>query len=273
VDTVGVKVLLEVVEGVELNVALDIEGVRVMVLEVDRLRVGVVVEQRVAERVWEVVTVEDIDVVGDVDREGHEVEDWECVTLDETLGLGQLDMLGLGEDERVAEGERVEEVHRVAVIVEERQKVVDLLIVLVFLLGVGVGVRVVERHTVGLRDSEGELVEEGERVFEVLVETVEETLGLGQLDTLRLGEDVRVLEGERVEVGQMDTVGVEETERVVEVVTVGVILLGDELGVRVVERHTVGLRDCVNERDTDGEKDTVSEGLEEVLVEGEEEKD
>ena len=50
------------------------------------------------------------------------------------------------------------------------------------------------------------------------------------------------------------------------------LLLGDELDVRVVERHTVGLRDCVNERVTDGEKDTDSEGLEEELPDGEEEK-
>ena len=161
----GVKVLLEVVEGVELNVALDIEGVRVMVLEVDWLRVGVVVEQRVADRVRELVTVEEVEVVGDVDREGHEVEDWECVTLDETLGLGQLDMLGLGEDERVAEGERVEEVHWDTVEVEERQRVVVVVVVKVILLGERValgdevGEKKEEKEAEAQKDEEGEIFE------------------------------------------------------------------------------------------------------------------
>lgn len=65
---------LGVVEGVTLRVARDMEGVRVGVLEVERLRVGEVVEHRVAERVREVVTVPDTDIEGDRDWEEQVVE-------------------------------------------------------------------------------------------------------------------------------------------------------------------------------------------------------
>lgn len=120
------------------------------VLEVERLRVGEVVEHRVAERVRDVVTVPDTDIEGDRDWEGQVVEDWDTVTLVDTLGLGQLDALGLEVVEWVAEGDKVEEGHTDTVEVEDKERLVDLVTLMVFLIGVGVDIREVERQVVGL---------------------------------------------------------------------------------------------------------------------------